>query len=587
METFEETALLPEIVKAVSDLGFQKPTPIQAKAIPHLINTDKDLIALAQTGTGKTAAFSLPILHQLDRSLKEVQAIILCPTRELALQIFRDMEKFTKYLRDIKVVAVYGGANIVTQIKDLRNGGQIVVGTPGRVVDLIGRKKLKLGKVRHLVLDEADEMLSMGFKEDLDTVLEATPEDRQTLLFSATMPKGVASITKRYMNKPEEIVAGERNAGAENVEHHYYLVNSRDRYLALKRLVDMNPSIYGIIFCRTRRETKEVADHLGQDGYSADALHGDLSQAQRDYVMNRFRKKRIQLLVATDVAARGIDVDDLTHVINYNLPDDLEAYTHRSGRTGRAGKSGKSLAIVQNRDLGRLRQIERQTGKSFERKLVPQGREICEKQLFQLVDKVEKVEIDKEQIESFLPAIYEKLSWLSREELIQHFVSMEFNRFLAYYKDAPDLNAKAKKSRDRRDDQDRRGRDRGRESFSDRRGRRNGVSFSRFFINVGSKNKLDARGLIGLVNDNTRGKAVKIGKIEILKKFSFFEIDSNYVKDIQNSFKGAKYKGESIMIELSEKKERPDVDQYKKKKVKKKTPYIGKRTKNKWRDRNH
>jgi ATP-dependent RNA helicase DeaD len=532
MDTFNESGLSPEILHATEDLGFETPTPIQQKVIPAILNSKTDLVGLAQTGTGKTAAFGLPVLHLTDLSSNKVQTLVLCPTRELCMQITSDLEKYSKYIKGFQVVAVYGGANMLSQIKALKSGCHAVVGTPGRVLDLIRRKALKIGDIRWLILDEADEMLNMGFKEDLDTILAETPRQRQTLLFSATMPREIAEIASKYMRDPEEISVGKRNAGAEFVSHEYYVVHARDRYLALKRIVDMNPSIYGIVFCRTRIETKEVADKLMQDGYNADALHGDLSQAQRDYVMNRFRIKNLQLLVATDVAARGLDVNDLTHTINYNLPDELDVYVHRSGRTGRAGKSGVSVSILHTKEVGKIRDLERLTHKSFVHKQVPGGNEICEKQLFNLVDRVENTAVDDHQIDQYLPVIYKKLSWLSREDLIKHFVSVEFNRFLEYYKDAPDLNVSAKEKRTGRDD-------------------RTGKSFSRFFINLGSNSNLDAGGLISLINKNSRGKRIEIGKIDIMKKFSFFEVDQNNEDDVKSALSDAVFKGIPVSIEFS------------------------------------
>ena len=539
MNTFEETGLGENILKALSEINFEKPTPIQAKAIPHLLNSKDDLLAFAQTGTGKTAAFGLPLIEQTDLSSKKVQSLILCPTRELCLQITNDLEKYSKYLK-IHIVAVYGGTPIDKQIKALKKGGQIVVGTPGRMLDLIKRKTLKLSHVEYLVLDEADEMLTMGFKDDLDTILAETPSEKQTLLFSATMPKEVANIAKKYLHSPFEISTGKRNIGAENVTHEFYVVNSRDRYLALKRIVDINLQIYGIVFCRTRRETKEVADKLMQDGYNADALHGDLSQAQRDQVMERFRQKHLQILVATDVAARGLDVNNLSHIINFNLPDDIEIYTHRSGRTGRAGKSGHSLAIVTNRELNRIRAIEKIIGKKFERKTIPSGKEICEKQLFKLIDKVEKIEVDERLISEYLPIINKKLDWLSREELIKHFVSAEFNRFLEYYKNAPDLNAKFSERLDKNNTKSNKSRS----------------NLSRFFINIGTKNNLNPARLIGFINENISVKNIEIGKIEILKSFSFFEVDNNYQKEVLNGLNNSEFEGINIYTELSKEKKK-------------------------------
>ena len=421
--TFEETGLRPELLRALADVGFTQPTPIQEKMIPLLLEPAGDMVALAQTGTGKTAAFGLPLLHRTDAQDTHVQTLVLCPTRELCNQIAGDLESLSQHLEGVRVAAVYGGANIEGQIRALKRGAQVVVGTPGRVHDLIRRKTLKVDHVEHLVLDEADEMLSMGFKEELEAIIGHTPDERQTLLFSATMPDHTA---QNFVHQPTQVSVGAKNAGADTVQHRYYVVNARDRYAALKRIVDVHPDIYGIIFCRTRQETKDVAAKLGGDGYNADALHGDLSQAQRDYVMGQFRDKTLQLLVATDVAARGIDVNDLTHVVNYNLPDDPETYTHRSGRTGRAGQRGTSIAIVHRRELNRIRRIEKMIKKEFVSALVPTGREICENQLFHLVDKVENTEVDHEQIDSYLPAIYKKLESLSREELIKHFVSAEF-----------------------------------------------------------------------------------------------------------------------------------------------------------------
>lgn len=528
--TFNETNLGPEILRAIDELGFVNPTPIQEKTIPQILDSKNDLVALAQTGTGKTAAFGLPVLELTEVDEFKVQTLVLCPTRELGLQITKDLQNFSKYQPGIKVVAVYGGANIVGQIKDLKKGAHIVVGTPGRVIDLIKRKVLKIANIKWLILDEADEMLNMGFKDDLDTILAETPETRQTLLFSATMPKEIERIASNYMNEPDKITVGKKNAGAENVRHEFYMVHARDRYEALKRIADIHPNVYGIVFCRTRAETKDVADKLMQDGYNADALHGDLSQAQRDFVMNRFRQKHLQLLVATDVAARGLDVNELTHVINYNLPDDLEVYVHRSGRTGRAGKSGVSISIIHMKETGKIRDLERMTRKKFERKPVPGGKEICEKQLFNLVDKVERIEVDNSQIDQYLPDIYKKLEWLDREELIKHFVSVEFNRFLAYYKNARDLNVKQQKEK---------------KETRRERGRSN-VKFSRFHINVGSKQKINASHLIGMINEALPSSKIEIGKIDILRNFSFFDADEAYEKDIIEGFKNA-YMNETLL----------------------------------------
>ena len=541
MNPFESMGLGPELVKAVADLGFLNPTPIQAETIPAVLNTGDDLIALAQTGTGKTAAFGLPIQERLDMLANHVQALILSPTRELCLQIHKDLDSYSKYLPDLKQTAIYGGSDVPKQIKALKNNPHIVVGTPGRVLDLIRRKALKINRINWLVLDEADEMLNMGFKEELDNILSTTPENKRTLLFSATMPDAVLKIARKYMHNPKEIAAGRKNVGAENVRHLFYMVHARDRYEALKRIADMNPSIYGIVFCRTRQETKDVADKLKSDGYNADALHGDLSQAQREYVMKGFRNKHLQMLVATDVAARGLDVNDLTHVINYNLPDELEIYIHRSGRTGRAGKSGISITIIHTREINKIRNLERITGKKFEKKPVPTGNEICEKQLFNLVDRMEHTEVDEAQIAGYMDVIYKKLEWLSREDLIKRFVSVEFNRFLDYYKDAPDLNVKEDKRALKKQDKE----------------IQPAKSFTRFFINAGLKHKITPPRIIGLINDHTKRRDLAIGRIDIMKNFSFFEVDQKFEKEVLNGFRNASYEGIKLSVEVS----RPDTKQ--------------------------
>jgi ATP-dependent RNA helicase DeaD len=541
MSTFKELGLNKDIIKALTDLGYENPTEIQLKAIPQVLASTDDLKAFAQTGTGKTAAFSLPILEQIDFESKDTQAIILSPTRELALQIASNIEEFSKYTKGCNVAAVYGGANIDEQIRKLKRGSQIVVGTPGRTVDLINRKQLKLDNLKWLVLDEADEMLNMGFKEELDKILAVTPKEKQTLLFSATFPREVESIAKKYLNNPVEITSGEKNKGSDQVSHQYYVVSERNRYNALKRIADVNPDIYSIIFCRTRRETQEIADKLIKDGYNADALHGDLSQAQRDSVMEKFRKKHLQLLVATDVAARGLDVTDLTHVINHKLPDQIESYTHRSGRTGRAGKEGISIAIVTSREKGKLRPIERIIGKQFISTPVPTGKEICQNQLLKLIDKVHDIKVNETEIADFLPSIYEKLEGLDREELIKRFVSLEFNTFLSYYENAPDLNDSDQM---RRSDRDTRGK------------RRDDENMTRFFINIGRKDKLNPARLIGLINDQQIAKNIEIGQIEILDTFSFFELDKNYTDETISSFqKGdVSFEGRGVNVEITEKK---------------------------------
>lgn len=575
MILFNEMGLSTEIQSAIEDLGFVKPTPVQEKVVPFLLESRQDMVALAQTGTGKTAAFGLPIIQQLDTAKKSVQALILSPTRELAIQIAGDLQNFSKNLGFINIAVVYGGADIVKQMKDIERGAQIVVGTPGRTLDLIKRKKLQVNEIRWVVLDEADEMLSMGFKDDLDAILETSPAEKQTLLFSATMPQEIVAISKKYMNNIFEISVGKKNTGTANVEHNYYLIHAKDRYLALKRIADVNPNIYGIIFCRTRMETKEVADKLMEDGYNADALHGDLSQSQRDFVMARFRGKHLHMLVATDVAARGLDVNDLTHVINYNLPDDPEVYIHRSGRTGRAGKKGISVTLIHMREKGKLREVERTVNQPFIKKMVPSGKEICEKQLFSLIDRVENIDVNNEQIGEFMPVIYKKLAWLDREELIKHFVSVEFNRFLTYYENAQDINVdeshhserdfSGRGERGERGDRNGRGdrRDRGRRN--DREGRENREDFggkkdkggkgkyeySRFFFNMGKKNGIGKRTIIDMINQNLPGKNIEIGSIEVLKGFSFFEIDKRFENEVLKAFKDAKYKGQRIGIDIA------------------------------------
>ena len=534
--TFEETGLKPEILKAIAEMGFENPTPIQEATISHLITSTQDLVALAQTGTGKTAAFGLPVINNISMQVKEVQSLILCPTRELCLQITRDMDKYSKYIPGFKTIPVYGGADITKQIRELKAGGQVVVGTPGRVHDLIRRKLLNISAIRWLILDEADEMLTMGFKEELDAILATTPAEKQTLLFSATMPLGISEIKSKYLNNASEISVGKRNAGAENVEHHYYVVQARDKYATLKRIADNYPDCYAIVFCRTRMETREVAEQFMADGYNADALHGDLSQAQRDQVMARFRSKQLQMLIATDVAARGLDVTELTHVINYSMPDDPEVYIHRSGRTGRAGKSGISVSIVHLKETGRLKQIEKLARKKFERKMVPGGDEICEKQLFHLVDRVLNVEINDGHIDKYVPQILEKFEDMSKAEIVKHFVSLEFNQLLDYYKNARDLNVKAELPRDSF----------GRNDRGDRGGDR--LSFTKLFINAGKKQNLNASGLIGLINEYSNRRSIEIGKIDIQRKFSFFEVDSNFERDLIKALNNVVIEGHVINI---------------------------------------
>ena len=543
MNNFEQFGISDKLLKAIDDLGFTEPTPIQVKAIPVILESKNDLIGLAQTGTGKTAGFGLPILEQIDLSKKTVQAIVLSPTRELAIQIAKDFDKFSKHMPKVNIVPVYGGANIVGQMKDLKRGAQIVVGTPGRTLDLIKRKALKIDDIRYLVLDEADEMLNMGFRDELDAILENTPEDKQTLLFSATMPREVRRIANDYLNNPTEISAGEKNVGAKNVSHQYYVVNASNRYMALKRLADFNPSIYGIIFCRTRAETKDIASKLIDDGYSADAIHGDLSQAQRDYVMQRFRGKQLQLLVATDVAARGLDIDDLTHIINYNMPDDPEVYIHRSGRTGRAGKKGISIIISHSREGYKVKSIEKLVSKKFDFKQIPSGEEICEKRLYNLMDKIENIEVDEDKIAPYLPAISKKLEWLDRDELLKRFVYVEFDRFIDYYKNSQDLNV-SQRDGNKRNDRD------GRRSRKDKR-RAESSDYSRLFLNIGSKQNLKAPNLMGLINEFTNSNTIAIGKIDILSNFSFFEVPQKDEQAVIAAFSGKVFGSTKLNVEVS------------------------------------
>ncbi len=539
MITFEEIGIEKNILKAIEELGFQTPMPVQEKVIPHLISDEsRDIIGLAQTGTGKTAAFGLPLIQNTNTSTKQTQYLILAPTRELCLQITDDLISFAKYREDINITAIFGGASMERQISLLKAGAHIISATPGRLLDLINRKKVNISKIKTVVLDEADEMLNMGFREELEAILSETPADKTTLLFSATMPREVRKIADRFMNNPLEITIGKQNVGAENVKHLCYMVHARERYLALKRVVDYHPEVYGIVFCRTRRETQEVADKLVKDGYNADALHGDLTQAQRDAVMKKFRVKHLKLLVATDVAARGIDVDDLTHIINYNLPDEMGIYTHRSGRTGRAGRTGTSIVIANLKEKHKIKIIEKKIDKQFTYMPVPLGRDICEKQLFHLVDRMEKVDVDYTQIDPFLPNIYKKLEWLDREELIKKFVSVEFNRFLEYYKNAPDLN--------KPDD-----------SRQSGRKKTEVEGFARFFINLGKMDDLKPTTLIGLINDVTGVRDINIGEIEILKNFSFFEVDENYSGELLKAFKDKEFKKRKIVLEIAASKGAP------------------------------
>ena len=528
--TFKELNLRAEILSAVEQLGYELPMPVQEQVIPFMLTEQADLVALAQTGTGKTAAFGLPILNMIDVKRREVQALVLAPTRELCIQISNDMKGYAANMTDVHIVPVYGGEDIRKQLKELDRTPQIIVATPGRLIDLTERGIIQLGNINFLVFDEADEMLNMGFKDDIETILKETPENRRTLLFSATMPAEIQRIAKQYMHDYQEITVGVRNSGTENVEHIYYISQARQRYLVLKRIVDLNPDIYGIVFCRTRQETKEVAEKLMHDGYNADALHGDLSQPQRDSVMQKFRIRNVQLLVATDVAARGLDVSDLTHVINYNLPDDVEIYTHRSGRTGRANKTGISVSIIHSKEKFKIKDIERMLKRKFEQRQIPNGLEVCKKQLFYQIDKMQNVDVNEEQIDPYMAQIMNQLEYLSKEELLKRFVSLEFNRFLDYYKNAPDLNITehAPRERDGKTEQNN-----GKENGNRRNKSGNRV---RLKINLGTKEGMNPRRILGIINDITDDKSINIGGIEITNKFTFFDVFEDQKDRVLSAF---------------------------------------------------
>jgi len=535
---FIQLGIRHDIVNAISALGFENPTPIQEQSIPVLLSGSNDFVGLAQTGTGKTAAFGLPLLELLDFEENYPQALILCPTRELCLQIANDLNNYSKNMNNVNIVAVYGGASIVDQLRQIKRGVQIVVATPGRMLDIINRKAINFSQVQYVVLDEADEMLNMGFQEDIDTILSTTPEDKKTWLFSATMPAEVRRISKKYMTDPYELTMGEKNTGNANIEHEYYIVRARDKYAAFKRIVDFNPEIFGIVFCRTKIETQEIAEALIKDGYNADSLHGDLSQQQRDKVMKRYRERSLQLLIATDVAARGIDVNDVTHVINYSLPDEIENYTHRSGRTARAGKTGVSISIINSKEIGKIRQIERVIGKKFIKAEIPSGFDVCEKQLFALIHKVHNVEVNEQQIDQYIPRIMDEFAELSKEDLIKRFASLEFNRFLDYYKNAPDLNA-PEESRVREGSGDR----------FNRTGMRS--DFTRLFINLGSVDGFGRGELLGFICNQTKISGRTVGKIDVKGVYSFFEVPNADTDNVFNGFKGAEFKGRPVRIEIS------------------------------------
>ena len=517
MKTFEELGVSPEIRKAIEELGYENPMPVQEEVIPYLLGNGNDVVALAQTGTGKTAAFGLPLIQKIDVKNCVPQALVLCPTRELCLQIAGDLTDYSKYITDLKILPVYGGSSIDSQIRSLKRGVHIIVATPGRLIDLMERKVAQLATIRDVVMDEADEMLNMGFTDSINAILENIPQDRNTLMFSATMSPEIARIAKTYLHEAKEITVGTKNEGSKNVNHVAYIVHAKDKYLALKRVVDFYPQIYGIVFCRTRKETQEIADKLIQDGYNADSLHGELSHAQRDLVMQKFRQRHLQLLVATDVAARGLDVNDLTHVINYGLPDDTESYTHRSGRTGRAGKTGISIAIINLREKGRMKEIEHIIKKKFEVSVLPSGQEICQQQLIKVIDDIEKVKVNEEEIETFLPGIYRKLDWLDKEDLIKRVVSLEFNRFLDYYKNAPEIEqpkANEKKSEAKES----------RKGDKEKVGRKAEKGYTRLFLNLGKTDGFYTNQIIDLVNRNLRKERIQIGRIDLMQNFSFFEV---------------------------------------------------------------
>ena len=538
MKTFEELGVSPEIRKAIEEMGYENPMPVQEEVIPYLLGENNDVVALAQTGTGKTAAFGLPLLQQIDVKNRVPQSLILCPTRELCLQIAGDLNDYSKYIDGLKVLPVYGGSSIDSQIRSLKRGVHIIVATPGRLLDLMERKTVSLSTVHNIVMDEADEMLNMGFTDSINAILADVPKERNTLLFSATMSPEIARISKNYLQNAKEITIGRKNESTSNVKHVAYTVQAKDKYAALKRIVDYYPQIYGIIFCRTRKETQEIADKLMQEGYNADSLHGELSQAQRDAVMQKFRIRNLQLLVATDVAARGLDVDDLTHVINYGLPDDTESYTHRSGRTGRAGKTGTSIAIINLREKGKLREIERIIGKKFIAGEMPTGKQICEKQLIKVIDELEKVKVNEEEITDFMPEIYRKLEWLSKEDLIKRMVSHEFNRFLDYYRDREEIETPTDS------------RERNTHDSRERGSRKAAPGFTRLFINLGKMDSFFPSELISLLNSNTRGR-IELGRIDLMKNFSFFEVEEKEAQNVVKALNRANWNGRKVSVEVA------------------------------------
>ena len=538
MKPFEELGVNEAIRSAILELGFEHPMPVQEEVIPYLLGENNDVIALAQTGTGKTAAYGIPVLQKTDATKKATQALILSPTRELCLQIADDLKGFGKYIDGLHIVAVYGGASIITQIHELKHGAQIIVATPGRLIDLMERGVVKLENVRNVVLDEADEMLNMGFSDSINTIFEAVPADRNTLLFSATMSKEIEKIAKSYLTDYKEIVVGSRNEGAESVNHIYYLVNAKDKYLALKRIADFYPHIFAIIFCRTKIETQEVADKLIKDGYNAEALHGDLSQQQRDLTMQKFRQHTVQLLVATDVAARGLDVDDLTHVINYGLPDDVENYTHRSGRTGRAGKKGTSISIIHTREKSKVRNIEKIIGKDFVDGELPSPEEICKKQLYKVMDDIMKTDVDEEQIEPYMKEIDRQFEYIDKEDIIKKMVTITFGRFLDYYKNAPQI-LKPSSKRNERSERAERG------ASGNRRPRKAEAGFRRLFINLGKQDGFYPGEIMQFMNHHIHGRQ-EVGHIDLLQRFSYIEVPKADAEKVMHALNGVSYKGREV-----------------------------------------
>ena len=542
MKTFEELGVNENIRRAIEELGFEHPMPVQEEVIPYLLGNKNDVIALAQTGTGKTAAFGLPLLQKVNAQDRATQAIVLSPTRELCVQIADDLKDFSKYIDGMHIVPVYGGADIRPQIRAIKHGTQVIVATPGRLVDLINRGVMELEKVNNIVLDEADEMLNMGFSDSINAIFEQLPEDRNTLLFSATMSREVEKVAKSYLHDYKEIVVGSRNEGAEHVNHIYYLVHSKDKYLALKRIVDFHPRIFAIIFCRTKAETQEVADKLIKDGYNAEALHGDLSQQQRDLTMQKFRQHTVQLLVATDVAARGLDVDDLTHVINYGLPDDIESYTHRSGRTGRAGKKGTSISIIHIKEKWKVRQIEKQIGKDFIDGELPKSEEICKKQLFKVMDDIMKTDVDEDQIAPYMADIMRQFEYVDKEDIIKKMVTVTFGRFLDYYQHAPEIEkpVAGKGSRSERSERNTRGK------VSN--GRRQHVAeegFRRLFINLGKSDGFYPGEIMQYLNKHVHGRQ-EVGHIDLLQKFSYIEVPEDDAQKVMKALNGTTYKGREV-----------------------------------------